>query len=275
VTLHKQIHIDDAIRFMLDFARNPRKDGYGTYGYEIYIPNVIRAYCKEVDKDTSHNPGQGARGRELSTVFYDAGWELCRRGILRPGVIHMDAQATDSGGYCLTAAGRRWLEQMDDSMFIPTEPGRFANIIERFRPSLGEGFFQRSQEAVKCHFAGAYLACCAMCGAAAESIMLHVAIAKVGDEEKVLAEYMAARGRSKIENIIIGRLREPLAGNFRNLVDLIKYWRDEASHGTLSDISEFEAYEALARLLRLAHFVDDHWTELTTVQVQGKKIESK
>jgi hypothetical protein len=266
------LHIDDAIRFMLDFAHNRRRDGYSNYGYEIYIPNVIRAYCKEVDKDTSHHPGEGVRGKELSTVFFDAGWELCRRGILRPGVIHKEAQSTTDGasgnGYCLTSSGRKWLEQPDASMFIPTEPSRFAQIIERFRPRLGDGFFQRSQEAVKCHFSGAFLACCAMCGAAAESIMLCVAVAKVGDEEKVLGEYMAARGRSKIENRITGGLREPLAGNFKNLVDLIKYWRDEASHGTLSEISEFEAYEALARLLRLAHFVDDHWTDLTTKSSQ-------
>jgi len=46
-------------------------------------------------------------------------------------------------------------------------------------------------------------------------------------------------------------------------MDLLNYWRDEAAHGGLSDISEFEAYEAMARLLRLAHFVDDHWDELT------------
>lgn len=61
---------------------------------------------------------------------------------------------------------------------------------------------------------------------------------------------------------MVGRLREPLGSQFRNLTDLLKYWRDEAAHGVISDISEFEAYEALARLLRFAHFVDDHWDEL-------------
>ena len=102
-----------------------------------------------------------------------------------------------------------------------------------------------------------------MCGAAAESILLQVAIEKVGDDEKVIRAYRSANGRTKVENIIVGQVREPLASQFRNLTDLLKYWRDEAAHGSFSDISEFEAHEAMAPLLRLAHFADDHWTELT------------
>jgi len=261
------MQVDDAIKFLINFVRNPRQDGYTNYGYEIYITNVIIAYRREVEGDVSHNPWEGDRARELSTIFYEAGWELCRRGIFRPGIMHKDGQATDEGasgnGYSVTTVGREWIEQAEESAFIPTEPSRFAQLAARFRPRLGEGYFQRSQEAVKCHFACAYLGCCAMAGAAAESIMLRVAISKSGDEEATLREYRSARGRSKIENQIAGGLRKPLGSQFRNLVDLIKYWRDEASHGGLSDISEFEAYEALARLLRLAHFVDDHWEELT------------
>jgi hypothetical protein len=57
---------------------------------------------------------------------------------------------------------------------------------------------------------------------------------------------------------------EQLASTFRNLTDLLKYWRDDASPGIASDISEFEAYEALARLLRFSHFAIDRRDELLT-----------
>lgn len=57
-------------------------------------------------------------------------------------------------------------------------------------------------------------------------------------------------------------MAEPLAGTFRNLIDLLKYWRDDASHGAASEISEFETGEAVARLLRFAHFASDHYAEL-------------
>ena len=72
-------------------------------------------------------------------------------------------------------------------------------LIEQFRTMYGDGFFQRAQEAIRCHFATAYLACCVMCGAATESIMLRAAINKKGDEEPVLKEYRRAGGRRHVE----------------------------------------------------------------------------
>lgn len=262
--------LDEAIRFIADFARAPARGRrqYPSYGYEIYLTNIIHAYRRDVDGVPENGfLGQGREAAEMSPVFYEAAWELCRRGILRPGLKQVGGQATDDGssgnGYSITAAGRTWLEQADDAAFIPVEPGRFAAIIGRFHQRLGDGYFQRAQEAAKCHFATAYLACCAMSGAAAESILLQIAIAKEGDEERVLQIYRRANGRRDVENLVIGQARQQLADQFRNLMAVLKYWRDEAAHGTVSEISEFEAYEAMARLLRLAHFADDHWNELT------------
>ena len=258
--------LDDAIRFFIDCLVNPRRPKFSTFGYGVYLPEVVRRYALEVE----NRPDSGEIERhleELSPVFYDAAWELCRRGILRPGLIRSGAQATMDGGsgdgYTVTFAGREWLAAADELALAVMEPGNLSRLIARFQDRLGDGYFQRAQEAVRCYFAQAHLACCAMSGAAAESIMLHVAIAKSGNEEEVLRTYRSANGRSRVENQIVGQALAPLANQFRNLMDLLKYWRDEAAHGGISDISEFEANEALARLLRLAHFVDDHWDELT------------
>jgi hypothetical protein len=49
-------------------------------------------------------------------------------------------------------------------------------------------------------------------------------------------------------------------------MDLLSYWRDEAAHGTASEISETEAHTALGRLVRFAQFASDHWNELTGQQ---------
>jgi hypothetical protein len=259
--------LDDAIQFLVSCLRENRLIAEAAaYGYHIYIPNVIRSYARDIDR-LADNHAIELRVRELSPAFYEAAWELCRRGILRPGVKKYNEQSTDDGsggnGYSVTTIGRTWANQEGAAAFVPTEPSRFAEIMARFYERFGEGFHQRAQEAIKCHFATAYLACCAMCGAATESILLHVAIEKTGSEEEVLRTYRAANGRRKIENLIVGQLAEPLPSQFRNLTDLLKYWRDDASHGIASEISEFEAYEALARLLRFAHFVDDHWNNLT------------
>jgi hypothetical protein len=41
------------------------------------------------------------------------------------------------------------------------------------------------------------------------------------------------------------------------------HWRDETAHGIASNVSEIEAHEAIARLLRFAQFTCDNWNELT------------
>jgi hypothetical protein len=102
-----------------------------------------------------------------------------------------------------------------------------------------------------------------MCGAAAESILLAVAIAKSGDEAKTVAAYRASMGRQRTIDSVVGQARLAIAEPFRSAAQLLSYWRDEAAHGMASTISEPEAHNAVARLLRFAQFVTDNWNELT------------
>ena len=102
-----------------------------------------------------------------------------------------------------------------------------------------------------------------MVGAATESILLAAAIAIKADENTVMKEYASARGRGRIESIVIGQAREDLQRQFRGFTSLLGYWRDEAAHGKPSRLSDVEAFTALAMLVRFAHFMNDHWIELT------------
>jgi len=102
-----------------------------------------------------------------------------------------------------------------------------------------------------------------MCGAAAESILLATAIAKIGNEEDMLRTYATVNGRTRIENLVIGQASEHLKREFRGLTELLKYWRDEAAHGRASVISDNEAYTSLAMLLRYAMFIHQKWGEFT------------
>jgi hypothetical protein len=111
------MHVGDAAAFIVDFLQTPRPDdGYSTYGYEIYLPHVIAAYVKESEPvGPGFNPHRSPRIAELSPDFYEAAWDLCRRGILRPGIRRASEQATLDGasgnGYCLTTFGRTWIER--------------------------------------------------------------------------------------------------------------------------------------------------------------------
>jgi hypothetical protein len=199
--------------------------------------------------------------------FCDAAWRLCLMGVLRPGIVSrstnvVGGQWFDGDGYSLTAFGYEWVK---DAEKRPTpDPSRFGALLRQFDGRLGAGYSDRAAEAVRCHQTGAYLACCVMSGAAAESILLRLAIEKLGDEEKVLSIYRKASGRKHVTDALVGRASEAIAGPFRMALNVIGFWRDEAGHGAHTTISEIEAYGALSHLIRLAQFSIDNWAALTS-----------
>ena len=259
------MNIEDAEKVIIRWISEGSRTPYSNYGYDVYIPNIIRSLLREKGIDADREGYE--EKKELSPFFYAAAWELCRRGIIRPGVNIIDAQATDDGssgnGYSITPFGKKWIDESDKDSFIPTEPGRFAEMLAPYKDKFGAGFYERAQEAIRCYGAHSFLACCVMCGAASESILLSMAIHKAGDEQEVLAEYSTSRGRSRIENIVVGQANERIQKEFRGYAGLLKYWRDEASHGRASNISDNESYTSLALLLRFAMFAFDNWNELT------------
>ncbi len=232
------------------------------YGYEVYMPRVFDLYLEKVcgvpgfDNQVAY--------KQIAPAFYAAAWELCRRGVLRPGVMDWRGQETEYvNGYTVTPAGKKWLAEAGQYDYVPIEPGRFSKLLDSFSARFGAGFQERSQEAIRCYGTNAYLGCCAMCGAAAESILLAVAIAKDGDQDKIEKMYLASGGRGRIEKLILGSQPDAVQNECRGYLSLLKYWRDLTAHGKASGITDGEAYTSLAFLLRFARFVNDRWNELT------------
>jgi hypothetical protein len=268
------MHEEDALKYMIAALRKGsayHASGYSNFGYDLYLTNLMRQYAIDEEGNgvrSSETLGRAEhRIRELSPLFLAAAWELCRRGINRPGVKTIGAQSTDDGsagnGYSVTPFGKTWLAEAHADDFVPTEPERFGRLLAPYKERFGPGFHDRAQQAVRCYGAHAYLACCAMCGAAAESVLLSVAIAKTGDEAAVLKEYRSANGRSKVENLILGKSPQQLQTGLKAFSESLKYWRDESAHGLASSISDEQAYTSLAMMLRLAQFATDNWKELT------------
>jgi len=241
---------EDAIKIIINWIKNGNPTSYSTYGYDIYISHIVKYEIENYQEQ-----------KASASVFFDAAWELCRRGILRPGIKTIDVQSTEEGsagcGFCVTPFGENWIKE-DQDIFVPTEPERFAQMIEPYKKVFGPGFHERAQQAIRCYGAHAYLACCAMCGAAAESILLAAAIAKSKDEAKVLKTYAAANGRSRVENMLIGQATKDIKRGMLGLTNLLKYWRDEASHGLATKITDNEAYISLMLLLRYSMFISDN-----------------
>jgi hypothetical protein len=258
--------VDDAHQYIVQFLRAGRHQRRsGGYGYGVYLPFVMMAYLEDHGSTDSHNQSLWSR---LSPSFYAAAWELCRRGVLRPGITHASAQATADGasgnGYSITPYGEEWLKDATANDLLPSEPGRFAKMLATAGARFGAGFVERSQEAVRAHRALAFLACCVMCGAASESIMLALAIAKKsGDENHVLGLYLSGGGTKKVENLLLGGQSALVRDEFHRYTALLKYWRDSSAHGRAVQISEPEAYQSLALLLRFTLWADSRWEELT------------
>jgi hypothetical protein len=185
-------------------------------------------------------------------------------GVLRPGKVApngSDMNAAFSGdGYATTAFGWEWLR--NNGKRPPSDPSRIVELLGTF-DHFGAGYVQRAVEAARCYQSGNYLAACVMTGAAAESILLAIAVAKSGEESKILSEYATSSGRGRITKRIVGNVPEAVAKQFQTAMQVLHYWRDDASHGMETTISELEAHASISQLLRLAQFSSDHWQELT------------
>jgi len=264
-------HADEAFDFLVQSLRKglPLSGGPGGARYDVWLPTVFQFYLQTVaPRFTSATGFKMEREIEgVSRAFYDAAWRLCRMGIVRPTVIWTAVTGTHQpaagDGYSLTVAGREWIKK-SELVFVPTDPNRYLSSLEKQIPLLGRGFAQRAGEAASCHQTANYLACCAMCGAAAESAILAVAIAKSGDEAKVLMEYKRPTGRSALIRRVFGKApANSLRQRFmQSAIYLLAYWRDESAHGVASEISELQAYNALILLFRLASYFSDEWNSL-------------
>lgn len=258
-----KLHREDATNFILVSLQGGRAKELAQHGYDLWLPSLVAQYVSGLQLSDPHEDKfNGPSAVAASGVFLDAAWDLCRRGILRLSHTTTQPYSGYSGtghGYSITTAGRAWLKQHPANYYDSNRLGELFLALKKF----GGGFEQRSVEAARCYQFGQYLACCALCGAAAESILLAVAVAKSRDEATTLATYRSASGRKKVTDSVVSNIRASTAEQFRIATGLLSYWRDEAAHGTASNISEIEAHDALARLLRFAQFASDNWSELT------------
>lgn len=257
--------LDEAIAITVEYLRSTMTQPTGprgNYGYDLWAPTVANAWA--LSACGTETLRRESAARRASPVFFEAAWELCRRGVLRPGIRETGAQAVSGGlGYSLTGQGREWLFSGSDGHFVMLQPGGLAAALATFRELFGEGYHQRSQEAVRCRDAEAWYSACAMVGAAAESIVLATAIAKGGSEATVLKGYGSANGQKKLLNDLAPATKPYLARPLATVTGLLAYWRDEASHGAAVRISGPETEQALRELLQLAQFFSENWDDLT------------
>lgn len=206
VDISKFLNQEDAIKYIIEEIRWWRTKNYW---YDFHLRQTLE---KRAWENTLRIGEEKYKIVELaSPLFYDALWELCSIWVLRPSIRVFNTQSTDEwsawNGYAITAFWKTWLSEIDLKKFIPMDPSRFGEMLEPYGKKFGLWFQQRANQAILCYNCHAYLACCVMCGAAAESILLHLAIQKDGNEDNILKKYRAGNGRKTIEDFILHKLK--------------------------------------------------------------------
>ena len=263
---------------LLDALRHPKKAdpmSRPQFGADLYIPNVITDELDRLKRESESEQDRltmryySLDPKPNSKPFYNAAHSLSARGIIAPApltgsVVDHNKGVVIGGCFNVTEYGRRWLEALHEHDVSPNKFSKFAKLLASHAERFGSAYYARSQEAALCYQAHTYLACCVMCGAAAESILLGLAIARSGDEERVVKDYSNSGGRGKIERLLLGQQKQSVRDRFDNYLELLKYWRDSAAHGNDSPVDEEEAFTSMLLLLRFAHFAETNWDTLTT-----------
>ncbi|HVQ71883.1 MAG TPA: hypothetical protein VMT08_30735 [Bradyrhizobium sp.] len=247
------IHVDAIFEFLVENLARVAHDEQlrrQNYGADLYVPLLLDRYWSRQGVDSNRQTD------EQVGAFYDAVAELCRIGVLRMGYRNPSRNVASGGDidrkFSLTAHGIRWVESAGDRQVI--EIGRMAEVFAEFT-RFGDGFDQRSSEAVGTYRHRNYLASCVMCGAAAEAILLAVGFAKLG-EARALKLYLGRSGRSELQKAITPDAQ------FASALSIMGYWRDDAAHGRATEIGEINAWASLTQLLQLAQFSEKHWSRL-------------
>lgn len=139
------VGVDEAISIILARLKSDPERCGSQYGYDVWLPNIWEDYVRDRDGLPRSEYHAAAKfGDQLSPPFFAAAWELCRRGILRPGVTKVNTQVTDTGqggsGYSLTPMGRDFLESAPEIQFVPTEPNNIAIMFGGFHEAFGDGY---------------------------------------------------------------------------------------------------------------------------------------
>jgi hypothetical protein len=250
--------LDEAIAHSIDALKN---ETAGNYGYDFYPDAVARAFAsrgREYDRSEVE-----ALAKRYFPFFEEAAWVLCMRGILRPGVRALGAQAVAHSGYSLTVFAAERLSTLDSNGLLLAQSSSLKGAFLRFESRFGAAFGERAVEAVAARDACLWYSCCAMAGAAAEAVLLSLSTAKRGDADEAMRVYSASQGRRKTMSYLVGSASDYHRQQMESFVGIISVWRDVASHASPTTLSTANADEALRQLLHMCQWVDREWDVLT------------
>lgn len=219
---------------------------------EAYVRTTERA-TPQLDRETN------------SHSFFEAAWELVRRGILAP-MVTFDQQSGQANGmrpdqFWVTPFGLEWAAAIGTLTILPVQHERFLDLLLEHAPRFGPVYAVRCREAVHAYRQQLYLSCLTMSGGAAEAILVCLGTEHAGSRE-ALASKVFPRFRRTLLDYVLEPLKGPTQQELRECAEAVKYWRDDAAHANERELDETHAFISLRQLARLANRVGHGWDEL-------------
>jgi hypothetical protein len=228
---------------------------------------VLAANKTERERQRDGNGNYIAATPQLSVntePFFAAAWDLVRHGILAPvPAPRPDFQIDYHDDFLVTARGVKWLADSGDEVVLPLELQRFADALKRHSSHFGRTYLQRALEALNCYHAHCYYATCVMAGAAAEAVLIALAVEKKGERTWVEKRMRGTGGRQELHKALRPEGGAEGQRRVETLIDLVSYYRDDAAHTLGDPITDEGAQLTLLLLLNVAAYADQHWAYLT------------
>jgi hypothetical protein len=125
----------------LTFQANFYGQRQGNRGADLYLPDVVRySWTPILSQTGKFIPGVDRIPEEKIVPFYDAAWDLCRLGVVRPGSFAPMAEGHPTmfgDHYVITAFGSRWLTEASQRAFL--DPSRLGTTLAAFAGKFGDG----------------------------------------------------------------------------------------------------------------------------------------
>jgi hypothetical protein len=128
--LHSDEAFDAIVHHLAQLAetRDHRGQRSGPRETDFYLPDFVwNFWFPHLDRSGGRYMNANELEQERFTPFYDAAWELCRIGVLRPGEFSprgMSHPKMFGDHYVITAFGREWLQSAKERPII--DSGRLA-----------------------------------------------------------------------------------------------------------------------------------------------------
>lgn len=271
--LNHPIQYDDALRILVrelqSFATKnhqmPPQERWELRLHDVIMKEIRGQRGAEIEAyGRSERPVTHFDWGVHSAPFYEAAWELVRRGWLTPQFHRTDEYKAliDASSFRATPVGIEAARNVGSPAILPVEHDRFLEVLLAHEVRFEGLYGIRCKEAVKAYRFQLHLSCLTMCGAAAEAVLVRLGVEKFGSRDKLDDKVLKAPRRSLLL-IVSESLKREQKDTLETLAESIRYWRNDAAHANEREFDEAHCFLALTRLQRLAETVDTEWAEFT------------